>query len=143
MLLFAVCLEASAYLIYVFGVFNGIIVYPFGNMSDLSTIQGWFSLNAYSAILGIGGAALIGLAGLLLRQGVYAIYAMLIWAIGMFISIVKDVILVIPNTIAAIIPASANPLSSGPNPIQLVVGLFVIFAGFMYLFEMVIQRNVT
>ena len=142
MMIFAISLQLISYLLWSFNFFGGVIQYPFGSAADLNNLSNTFSLTGFNALLGIGGAALIGLAALLLRTGTYALYAMLLWAIGVFFNIVKGFVLAIPNTLAALLPASTNP-GSGLNPLQVVIGFIILFAGFMFLFEMVIQRNVS
>ena len=138
----AICIQLVSYSLWSFNFFGGLIQYPFGSATDLNNLSNMFSITSFNALLGIGGAALIGLAALLLRQGTYALYAMLLWAIGVFFNIVKGFVLAIPNTVAALLPSSTNP-GSGVNPLQVVIGFIVLFAGFMFLFEMVIQRNVS
>jgi hypothetical protein len=140
-LVYGVSLEAVCYLFWSFNVFGGMIQYPFGSAADLNSFSNMFSLTSYNALLGIGGAALIGLAALLLRQGTYALYAMLLWAIGMFFNVVKGVVLAIPNTVSALLPVETNPTPGGINPIYTIVVFIVTFAGFMYLFGLVIQRD--
>jgi hypothetical protein len=142
MMVFAIAIQLVAYLLWSFNFFGGIIQYPFGSAADLNNLSNTFSLTSFNALLGIGGAALIGLAALLLRQGTYAIFACLLWAIGAFFNIVKGFVLAIPNTVAALLPSSTNP-GTGLNPLQVVIGFIVLFAGFMFLFELVIQRNVS
>jgi len=134
----AVALQAAAYLFWAFNVFGGLIVYPLGDISALNNV---FSINTYSALIGIGGAALIGLAGLLLKQGVYAVYAMLLWAIGVMFSVVQTFVLVIPNTLAAFLPEATNPLPGSTNPLIIVISLFFAFGAWMYMFGLVIQRE--
>ena len=145
MMLVGISVQLAAYVLWAFNIYGAMgIGYPFGNApQQLSTLQGWFDLSVYNALLGIGGAAVIGVAALLLRQGTYALYAMLIFAIGMFIPIVKNFVLAVPNTVAALLPVETNPTPGLINPIQLVIGLMVLFAGFIFIFEMVIQRNIS
>ena len=144
MMLLTISIQLTSYLLWSFNFFGGIIQYPFGSATDLNNLSNTFSLTSFNALLGIGGAALIGLAALLLRQGTYAIYAMLIWAIGVFFNVVKGFVLAIPNTVAALLPVETNPLGAGAiNPLQVVIGFIILFAGFMFLFELVIQRPVS
>jgi hypothetical protein len=141
-LVYGVALESVCYLFWQFNVFGGLIQYPLGSAADLNSLNNMFSLTSFNALLGIGGAALIGLAALLLRQGTYALYAMLLWAIGMFFNVVKGIVLAVPNTVAAFLPGASNPTPGGINPIFTVIALILTFAGFMYLFGLVIQRDV-
>ncbi|MFA5365968.1 MAG: hypothetical protein WC325_12365 [Candidatus Bathyarchaeia archaeon] len=146
-LIFAMALQIVCYLFWVFNVFGGLIKYPLGDTSQLSNI---FSISAFDAVVGIGGAVGIGLAMLLLKQGTYAIYAMLLWAIGVIFKVIQTFILVIPNTIGALLPNAANPLPPDPttgvyptNPLVVVVVLIFTFGAWWYMFGLVIQRDVT
>jgi hypothetical protein len=143
MMIFAISLQLTSYLLWSFNFFGGIIQYPFGSAADLNNLSDIFSLTSFNALLGIGGAVLIGLAALLLKAQTYALYAMLIWAIGIFFNIVKGFVLAIPNTLAALLPSSTNPIPGSVNPIQVAIGFIVLFAGFIFLIELVIQRNVS
>jgi hypothetical protein len=112
-------------------------------LGDISSLENTFSINIYSALIGVGGAALIGLAALLLKQGVYAVYAMLLWGIGVMFSVVQTFILAIPNTLAALLPASTNPNPAlfPTNPLIIVISMFFAFGAWMYMFGLVIQRE--
>lgn len=140
-LVFAVAVQVVCYLFWAFNVFGDLIVYPLGDVTALSNV---FSINTYSALIGIGGAAMIGLAALLLKQGVYAVYAMLLWGIGVMFSVVQTFILAIPNTLAALLPAATNPNPAlfPTNPLIIVISLFFAFGAWMYMFGLVIQREV-
>ena len=139
-LVLAVALQVVCYLFWAFDVFGGLIDYPLG---DISSLENTFSINIYSALIGVGGAALIGLAALLLKQGVYAVYAMLLWGIGVMFSVVQTFILAIPNTLAALLPASTNPNTAlfPTNPLIIVISMFFAFGAWMYMFGLVIQRE--
>jgi hypothetical protein len=150
-LLLGVSLQLSCYLLWGFNFFGGLIQYPLGNVSDLSSI---FSIDAFHVLVGVGGGLAIGLAALLLKQGVYAIYAMLLWAIGVMFNLISTFFLAIPNTIGAFLPASTNPLaytngvfdptvSPLTNPIIIFIGIIFAFGAWMYMFGLVIQRDQT
>jgi hypothetical protein len=146
-LMLGVSVQAVCYLFWVFNLFGGLIEYPLGDVSSLSSL---FSIDAYSVLIGFGGAAIIGLAAWLFKQGTYAIYAMLIWAIGCMFNIVKTFLVVIPNTIGALLPNSTNPLPPDPvtgvyptNPLIVVVVFFFTFGAWLYFFGLVIQREHT
>jgi hypothetical protein len=110
-------------------------------------IQSMFSLDVFAknfTYVGIGVAA--GLAALLLRQNVSAIYALVIFAVATFIPIVTNFIYAIPNMIDAIMLQfpEANPLSSvatgafaGTNPYSLILIAIGYFAGFFFLMDKV------
>lgn len=138
-LVFGVALQLTSYLLWAFNVFGGIISYPLGDVSSLNNI---FSLSLFDAVIGVGGAAAIGLAALLLRQGTYAIYAMLLWGIGSMFKVIQTFFLVIPNTLGALIPPEANPNPAvfPVNPLIVVLAAIFLFAAWVYLFKLVIQR---
>jgi hypothetical protein len=137
MMLFAICLQMGCYLTWAFQAFGPSFSYPLSPL-NLST-NGIFSINLWSGLIG-GTGILIGVGMLLLRQNTYAIYAILLMAFGIFFNIVQTFIFAIPNTLAAIF-SSANVPSAATVPIQLVVGEIVLFAGFIYLAEMAVQRK--
>ncbi|MFA5366220.1 MAG: hypothetical protein WC325_13645 [Candidatus Bathyarchaeia archaeon] len=140
-LILGVSVQAVCYLFWAFNLFGGLIEYPLGDVSSLSTL---FSIDTFSVLIGIGGAIGIGLAALLLKQGTYAIYAMLLWAIGCMFKVVQTFVLVIPNTIGALLPASTNPNPAlfPVNPILVVVSLFFALGAWLFMFGLVIQRDV-
>lgn len=137
---FGIGVQLFCYLFWAFNVFGGLIQYPLGNAADINNLNNMFSINLWTALVG-GAGVVISIAALLLRQGTYALYALLLFAIGVFFNVVKGFVLVVPNTIAALLPASTNPLGTGTNPIAVVVGVIVLIAGFMYVFGLVIQRE--
>jgi hypothetical protein len=132
--------------LYLFGTFNVLPGVRLG-YTDLTTWQGWFSLDIYSILFSAGTAGLIGVTALLLRNGTFAVYAMLITALGMIITPVKAVVTAIPTLIASLIPNSANPLPPvngvyPMNPIVAVINAIVVLAAFWFFFGLVIQRDV-
>lgn len=141
-MIFGIALQLTCYLIWSFNVFNGLIQYPLGTAADINNLNSMFSIDLWSGLVGLTGVG-ISVAMVLLRQNTYAIYTLLIFAIGIFFNIVKGFILAIPNTIAALLPESTNPTPGSINPITVVIGVIVVFAGFMYFFGLVIQRDTT
>jgi hypothetical protein len=141
-LVFGVALQVTCYLFWAFDVFGGIISYPLG---DVSSINDVFSLNVNSGLLAIVGVSVIGIAALLLRQGTYAIYAMIIFAIGCMFEVFQTFFLAIPNVIGALIPVEANPNPSAfsVNPIIIAISAIFLFSAWMYFFGLVIQRDTT
>lgn len=141
-LLFGVAFQLVAYVLWAFNFFGDYISYPLGDVSKLSTV---FSMDVYSVLLGVGGALAIGVAAWLLKVGVNAIYAMLLWAIGTMFNIIQTFFMAIPNTIGALIPAEINPDPAlfPVNPLVVAIGILFAFAAFMYLFGLVIQRDPT
>lgn len=141
-LVFTVSLQSVCYLFFAFNVFGGVLEYPLGDVSQLSTV---FSIDTYSVLIGVGGAAIIGLAALMFKVGTTAVYAMLLWAIGCMFNVVKTFVVVIPNTIGALIPASTNPdVAAFPiHPFIVVVMFWFSFGAWLYFFGLVIQREHT
>jgi hypothetical protein len=142
-LVFGIALQMTCYLFWAFNVFGGLVVYPISSASTMSGMAGWFDISAFSVLVGVGGSIAIGIAGLLLRQGTYAIYAVLLWAIGNFFPFVRDFFLTIPNTISALIPSVTNPNPTlfPINPIMIVISSIFAFGAFMYMFGLVFQRE--
>lgn len=136
-----VALQIVCYLLWAFNVFGGIVEYPLG---DVSSIQSVFSIDAFSLLLGVGGAAIIGVAALLFKPGVYAIYAMVIWGVGTALKVVQTFFLAIPNTIGALIPPETNPNPAvfATNPVAVAVTVIIGYAAFWWLFSLVMQRDV-
>jgi hypothetical protein len=136
-LLFSFCLNISAYLLPFF------IALPVSTplSSDPTGFTTTFSVETFT-YLTVGGAA-IGLAALLFRQGVYALYALLLWAVGVLLPIVRNFLLAVPILLDAVFPKESNPLYPAPNPIALAITAAITFAGFWFLMEFVTQRNVT
>jgi hypothetical protein len=140
-LFFGVALQIICYLVWAFDVFGGLMVYPYGDVAALTGDGGIFNLDVYNTLIGIGGGIAIGLAGLLLKQGVYAVFAMLLWAIGCITNVINSFFLAIPNTIASFIPESTNPLPGQVHPFTVVIGIIFAVAAWLYLFGLVIQRE--
>lgn len=133
---FGIAVQLTAYIIWSFNLLHGLIVYPLGSAADINNLNNLFSLNLWSGLIG-GAGIVISIVMLLMRQGTYALYAMLIMAISIFFNIVKGFVLAIPNLVSAIVP------SSYAGPIQIVIGIITLFGGFLYIFGLVIQRNPT
>ncbi len=110
-------------------------------------LQNIFSIDVFArnfTWVGIGVAA--GLAGLLLRQNTYALYALVIFAVATFIPIINTFIYAIPNMIDAImyLYPEYNPFSSiatgpfaGTNPYSLMMIATGYFAAFFFLMSKV------
>jgi hypothetical protein len=133
--------------IYLFGVYNvdPQVHFPF---TAINTWTDWFDISVWGILLTGGTMAAIGLAAVLLRQGTYAIYAMLLVGLTMIIKPIQDFVLAIPKAIATWLPNSTNPLppdANGvypPNPIFIVISLFFVFAAYWFIFGLVIQRDI-
>lgn len=151
LLVFGISLQIASYLFWAFDVFGGLVKYPV----DIATTMSWFSLEKFQwqFLMGVGGAVGIGLAMLLLRQGTYAIYAILIWVLGVFLPFTSGFFLAIPNTIGALIPEDiwnlTNPFGADANgsypthPLMVVIVLIFAFAGWIMMMELLTQRNIS
>lgn len=138
-LIFGIAFQLTCYMFWAFSSFGGLIQYPFGNANEITNLQTMFSLNAWAVLVsGVGVATSI--VALLLRQGTYAIYALLIFAIGIFFPIVSTFVLAVPNTIAGL-AATMGLTSAVTGPISTFIGVICVFGGFMYMFGLVIQRD--
>lgn len=142
-LYFGVALQLTLYLFSSFNFFAGS---PLNySISNLSLLSNTFNVSdTYSVLVGGVGFAAIGLASLLLRQGVYAIYAMLLWAIGIVFNFISGFFLIIPNMLSFLLPAETNPNPAlfALNPITVVIGVVVAFAAWLYMLGLVLQREV-
>ena len=140
LLVFGFALQIVAFLFWAFELFP-LINYPLG---DVSSVTATFSITPFDlAFTGVGIVG-IGLAWMLLKQNANAIYALLIWGIGTIIPVVRNFFLVIPNTLAALIPPETNPNPAlfPINPFVMVIALIFGFAAYWFLFELVTQRNI-
>lgn len=140
-LVFGVAFQLSCYLFWAFNICP-FITYPI----DTSIMANAFAITPFTAMFLAGGAVGIGLAALLLRQGTYALYAILIWVVGVFLTITAPFFLAIPNTITGLLAPLleiTNPIAPNPNPLVVVIGLLFTFALFIFAFELVSQRNVS
>jgi len=139
-LIFGIAFQLTCYLFWAFSSFGGLIQYPFGDASQITNLQNMFSLNAWAVLVtGVGVATSIIM--LLLRQGTYALYALLIFALGVFFPVVSTFVLAVPNTVAGL--AATMGLSAAvTGPIATFIGVICVFGGFMYMFGLVIQRDV-
>ena len=139
MLVFFLCLQFSAYLLPKFMTFPSSTPLQY----DPNQIASLWSIDNVWNILKITGAASIGIAvvSLLFNIGTYAIFAMIIVALGLLYKPVNDFIQAIPNFIHAIMPPDMPSVFG--DAIFLVVTAIVAFAGFMFLLELITQRNIT
>ena len=142
-ILLGLLLNVSIWLITVFG------LAPMGLPAKYNPfdLQNMFSLDVFTknfTYVGIGVAA--GLAGLLLRQNTYALYALIIFAVATFIPILNTFIYAIPNMIDAVmyLYPEANPFSgvatgvfAGTNPYSLALIAMGYFAAFFFLMDKV------
>ena len=136
-------LEIICYLFQAFDVFGGIVTYPLGSISNLVTLNGWFDISTFGALVGTG-AVVTGIAMLLFRQNTYAIYACFIFGFGIIFTGVSQIVLAIPNMLGAILNMvpEINPVPGGVNPFSFVLIVIVGYAMFWFLASLVLQRDV-
>ena len=136
-------LEIVCYLFQAFDVFGGIITYPLGSISNLTTLESWFSITPFGALVGTG-AVVTGIAMLLFRQNTYAIYACFIFGFGIIFTGVSQIVLAVPNMLGAILNMvpEINPVAGGVNPFSFVLIVIVGYAMFWFLASLVLQRDV-
>ena len=142
---------AISFVTYLFGVFNFVpmVQSPF---VSLTKWEGWFDINIYNILFVSAAAAVTGITALLTRSGTYALYAMLLTALGLIIKPVQDIVLAIPNALASWLPQETNPFAytngvfdstyTGINPVVFVVKLIYIFFAFWFILGLVIQRDI-
>lgn len=140
-MLFTILFNISVWLLQIFQ----IVRFDSPLWSDPTGFQNLFTIDYFirSFTYAVAGAAAIGLAQAILRVGVNPIYAMLIWAVGVFVPIIQQFLLAVPTMIEAVIPRSMNPIYPLPNPFSVVFGAMFAFGAFMFLMEMVTQTRHT
>jgi hypothetical protein len=142
LLTLGIALQITAWIFWVFNVCP-YITYPLGNAQALEET---FSIDLFDLMFTGTGLVVIGLAGLLLRQGTYAIYAMVIWAIGTIIPFIRNTFLAIPNTIGGLLNLVTSSYADAETYVYVLTTAFSIifaYAAFWWLFNLVIQRDVT
>jgi hypothetical protein len=139
-LIFGLALNSAIFLFGAFG-FDPQVQMTFAN---LSTWTGWFNLSPFNILFTGAAATIIGLAALLTRNGTYAIYAMLLAALGMIITPVQQFVTAIPTAIGTLIPPETNPNPTlfPINPLVVVINLVFLFAAFWFIFGLVVQRDI-
>lgn len=138
-MLFTILLNISAWLLQIFGIVrvSGYIYAEPEGWAALFNVDKFWSNFTY-AVAGVGA---IGLSVLLLRASINPIYAILVWAVGVFIEPISNFLLAIPNMIDALIPAELNPIAPLPNPFSVLFGAMFAFGAFMFLMELVTQTR--
>lgn len=140
-LVLSFAIQAFAYLGQVFNIF-----YPFNFGIDISepTIFGIFQIDLITGALLGAGAVAIGIGAILTRSGTYAIYTLLIYGIGIFVTQVQDFFLAIPRMITLFnLPNFPGTTVSTAVPIMGFVGGLLVFAWGFFLLELITQRNYT
>jgi hypothetical protein len=135
---------------YLFGVYNVVPNVHF-QFTQLQSWTDWFSFTPLTLLLTGVGTVIAGLVSVLLKANTYAIYAMLIAALGLIIRPIQEILTAIPTAIGLWLPNEANPFAytngiynpnyTGLNPITVVVSALFLFAGFWFVLSLVIQRD--
>ena len=147
LLIFGLCLNSFLFLLQAYGF--GPVVFAIG---DLSQWQTWFSLGpdaALTLIFSGATAVSIGVAGLLFKNGTYALYAMLIAALCVIIAPVRYFLTAIPNLISVVVTtsitgtgASAAQAAALSSPIMVIIGFLFVVSAFLFIFSKVIGSEV-
>jgi hypothetical protein len=124
---------------------------PFSLPAEFSPtdIAGMFTLENFLRNFIYSGVAVVaGLATLLLRQNTFALYALVIFVVGLFLPLVSGFIKAIPNLIEGVMALypEYNPFSGSmlgfTNPYSIVLFAFGCFAAFMFIVGQVSGREI-
>ena len=123
---------------------------------SLTSIGSIFNLDVFSLqftganLIALAGGAALMLVSLLTRQNTYALYALIIWAVGVLIKPVQDFIWAIPNAINNLIGKTPfNPMwdgkatYTGGDPYSIVFSVLFTIAAWFFLMEVILQRPLT
>jgi hypothetical protein len=95
-----------------------------------------FNLDFVSLLAGVAGGVAIGIIGLLLKQGLNVIYALIIYVIGVIFTPVLRFLTDLPIALSSIVPAESQWLIVVPLSI-------VSFAFFIFFIELLVGRNIS
>lgn len=145
LLLFSFALNCFVYLGETFQIFYFTFgVTEYGLATAQPSIFGIFQLNVITAALVGTGALAIGIGAILTRSGTYALYALLIYGIGVFITQVQDFVLAIPRLIYMFdLPNFPGTTTSIAVPFVGFLGGLIVFAWGFFVMELITQRNHT
>jgi len=138
-LLFAIFLNVACWLVQVFGLTGMNIPAQFNPLD----VKAMFSIEVFASnFLWVGiGAVAAGIGAFIFRQNTYALYALVVFVIGIFFPIISKFIYAIPNLIDTVmfLYPEYNPLSgvatgvfAGTNPYSLIFIAIGTFAGFFF-----------
>lgn len=106
---FFVALNASAYIL---GLLVSLdVLVPIAGASavyDPSDVTAQFALTNFSGqaiVAGVVGAGIIGVVGWITKQGIYAVFAMAIWLVGIFLNIFTFIITGMSSFFTALLPS--------------------------------------
>ncbi len=139
LLILSFAFQAAAYLL---EIFNVLYPFNFGLATSSPAIFGIFQINVITGALVGAGAIAIGIGAILTRSGTYALYALLIYGIGVCVTQVQDFFLAIPRLLNLIpFPNFPGTTTSTAMPLIGFLGGLVIFAWGWFLVELVTQRQ--
>ncbi len=126
---FYVCCNLAAFVLHASG------LYPTGSelYANATDITSTFSLSIFVG-LGIGGG-LLGIIALLTKQASYASFALLIWAVGIFLPIAQWFIAGVPIALALMLPSELWFIAS-------VIEAMCIMLFFIFFLGIVTQRHI-
>lgn len=141
LILFFICLNLSGYVIA--NLMADDIIASSDKMEmpyTIEEIQNQFSPFSFSVTniaLGVLGAGIAGLIGLLLKQGTFAIYAVVIWLVGTFLNIASWVIFGFPKFMVFLLAGT------GLDYLSYVFTTLLYLFFFWFLAETLAQRPLT
>jgi hypothetical protein len=141
LLVISFAVQSFAYLGQMFNIF-----YPFnfGLTTTTPQIFGIFQIDLITGALVGAGAIAIGIGAILTRSGTYALYALLIYGIGVCVTQVQKFILAIPNLLSVVpFPNFPGTTISTSMPIIGFIGGLMVFAWGWFLVELITQRQHT
>ena len=136
LMFFMVCLNISAFIINESGAIaesKELYLSPL-DIYDPSTGTGKFGLTVFFVLL--AGAGAIGVIGIIFQQNIFAIGALLVWVLGGLTPIIQWFLLGTPIILAKLLPGSLSYVS-------VAVGAFFAITFFIFLMEIISQRQVT
>jgi len=129
-MVFVVCLNLAGFIIQQSGAF---MVSKELYISPLD-VTNQFGLTAFWALL--AGAGAIGVIGIIFRQNIFALGALLVWVVGVLLPVSQWFLIGTPVMLGVLLPTEVGYLSS-------VVSAFFAIIFFMFLIEIIGQRQIT
>jgi hypothetical protein len=99
------------------------------------TLNSLFNIDAFSALTGIVGGVAIGIIGFLLKQGIYATFAVIIFVFGV---VFKPISLMFTS-----LPIALGSFCGDAQYLVTAILAVVSFAAFWFLVELLLQRSVS
>jgi len=136
LMFFIICLNIAAFILNTSGAIvesKELYLSPL-DIYDPTTGTGKFGLSLFFVLL--AGAGAIGIIGIIFQQNIFAIGALLVWVLGGLTPIIQWFLLGTPIILAQLLPGELSYLS-------VAIGAFFAVVFFMFLMEIVSQRQVT